>query len=337
MPLPKRKFLITIDTEGDNLWSRPTEITTRNALFIRRFQDLCEKYKFKPTYLTNYEMANSAEFQYLAKDVLSRDVAEIGMHLHAWNTPPYFKLTDDDLYHQPYLVEYPINVMRDKIVFMTNLLESLFEKKMVSHRAGRWSFDERYAKILVDNGYKVDCSITPLISWKGCMGDPAQSGGTDYTNFDQDAYFIDLEDISKKGKSSLMEVPVSIEKVYSFYIESFKNTFKEISLVRKPLNYFFPTLTWLRPDGSNLRHMLNLLKKTRHMNKNYVEFMLHSSELMPGGSPNFVSEKSIEKLYDDMEALFSRACNHFDGCTLKEYYEKHLIKADKGQINKNVD
>src|SRR5512144_2975448 len=46
-------FLITIDTEGDNLWSRPREITTGNARYLPRFQALCEKYGLKPTYLTN--------------------------------------------------------------------------------------------------------------------------------------------------------------------------------------------------------------------------------------------------------------------------------------------
>ncbi len=34
------RFLITIDTEGDNLWSLPREITTSNAKFLPRFQNL---------------------------------------------------------------------------------------------------------------------------------------------------------------------------------------------------------------------------------------------------------------------------------------------------------
>ena len=31
-------FLITIDTEGDNIWRRPNRITTENTLFLPRFQ-----------------------------------------------------------------------------------------------------------------------------------------------------------------------------------------------------------------------------------------------------------------------------------------------------------
>ena len=49
-------FLITIDTEGDNLWANPREITTQNARFLPRFQALCERFLLKPTWLTNWEM-----------------------------------------------------------------------------------------------------------------------------------------------------------------------------------------------------------------------------------------------------------------------------------------
>ena len=37
-------FLITIDTEGDNLWACPREITTYNSHYLPRFQQLCERY-----------------------------------------------------------------------------------------------------------------------------------------------------------------------------------------------------------------------------------------------------------------------------------------------------
>ncbi|NOM63837.1 deacetylase, partial [Klebsiella pneumoniae] len=37
-------FLITIDTEGDNRWQKHDSITTENARYLPRFQQLCEKY-----------------------------------------------------------------------------------------------------------------------------------------------------------------------------------------------------------------------------------------------------------------------------------------------------
>lgn len=37
-------------------WKPNKEITTNNALYLQRFQDLCNIYNFKPVWLTNYEM-----------------------------------------------------------------------------------------------------------------------------------------------------------------------------------------------------------------------------------------------------------------------------------------
>ena len=141
-------FIITVDTEGDNIWARPREITTRNAAFLPRFQSLCERYRFKPVYLTNYEMAISDAFCEFGRDVVARDAGEIGMHLHAWNSPPLCPLTEDDFRYQPYLVEYPAAVMKEKIRTLTRLLEDRFGRRIASHRAGRWAFDGRYAAML---------------------------------------------------------------------------------------------------------------------------------------------------------------------------------------------
>ena len=319
----KLSFLITIDTEGDNMWARPQTVTTKNASYLRRFQELCEKYKLRPTYLTNFEMANSLQFQEFGKDILRRDVGEIGTHLHAWNTPPLFQLTKNDMQFHPFLIEYPEEIIREKIEVMTGLLENIFGIKMLSHRAGRWGFDERYARILIENGYKVDCSVTPHVSWKNQLGDPKQSGGTDYTKFPENAYFINPLDICSPDGLTLLEVPVSIEKLQYSQLERLRIIFKEYLPFKKVFNYFFPPLIWLRPNGKNLNSMLTLLRNAVDTENDYVEFMLHSSEFMPGGSPTFMSEDSIEKLYGDLDVLFNAASNYFIGCTLAEYYEKY--------------
>ncbi len=46
------------------------------------------------------------------------------------------------------------------------------------------------------------------------------------------------------------------------------------------------------------------------------EFMLHSSEFMPGGSPTFKDEAAIEGLYQDLEVLFSWLSDKTVGMTL---------------------
>ena len=229
-------FLITIDTEGDNLWSRPRTITCANAKFLPRFQSLCESYGLKPTYLTSYEMVKCREFQELGEEVVRRGTGEVGMHLHAWNCPPLVPLTSDDSRYQPYLVEYAEDIMWRKIDYITKSLEDAFGVKMKSHRAGRWSLNEVYARILVEKGYLVDCSVTPHVSWRRIPGDPGGIGGSDYSDFPATPYLMNLKDISRSGDSPLLEVPVTIMGERNGIFKKIRSFYGDRSVVQRLLN-----------------------------------------------------------------------------------------------------
>ena len=297
-------LLITIDTEGDNSWSRPTEITTRNSLFLPRFQCLCEKFQFKPAYLTNYEMAIDDAYVEFAKDTLARGHAEIGMHLHAWHSPPYYDLTGNDFYYQPYLIEYPNNILYDKIQFMTDLLEDVFEVKMLSHRAGRWAINSIYAKTLVDLGYKIDCSVTPCVDWRLHQGSQQGQGGVDYRGFPNQEYFMDMDSIHTQGSSDLLELPMTIMQAEDNIGISY---LRSIPVIRAKINRRRPSPVWFRPNGHNRKAMKSVLDHCIGEGRPYVEFMTHSSELMPGGCPTFPDQRSIDKLYFDLEDVLSYA------------------------------
>lgn len=321
----KPAFLITIDTEGDNLWrNRTGQVTTKNAGYLARFQQLCEKYAFKPTWLTNYEMAVDPIYQEFARDVIARRQGEVGMHLHAWNSPPDYKLTDDDWHFQPYLIEYPVEEMRKKIAYMTQLLEETFQTKMVSHRAGRWAFNERYAKLLIEFGYKVDCSVTPRVNWQFSPGAPQGKGGTNYTHFPEHAYFLNAEDISREGDSPLLEVPMTIQYKHSGLMNSLKQGYDRLRGKQRS-----PSVHWLRPAGGNVQQMIGVAEKTLAAGTDYVEFMLHSSEFMPDGSPTFKNEADIDRLYSDLEQLFIWLQSRTTGMTLAEYAVKRTGESDK--------
>jgi hypothetical protein len=325
--MPETAFIITIDTEGDDLWARPREISTRNAKYLPRFQSLCERFHFKPVYLTNYEMAMSDVFVEFARDMLARDAGEVGMHLHAWNSPPLVPLTGDDFHHQPYLIEFPAPVMKEKIRVLTGLLEDRLDRKMTSHRAGRWAFDARYAAMLLDEGYRVDCSVTPGKDWRAVSGDPRGNGGSDYTAFPDRPYFLGPSDISVPAAGGLLEVPVTTRpsRLYRAAAWAYRTP-----LLRRAANRVSLGLGWLCPVqpairaslDRNLKAMLQVARETRAEGTTHMEFMLHSSELMPGGSPAFRSASDIDRLYEHLEILFEELSAWCRGITLKEFHAR---------------
>lgn len=315
-------LLITIDTEGDHLWSRPREITTRNAAYLPRFQQLCERYGFPPTWLTNHEMACCAEFVEFARDVICRETGEVGMHLHAWNAPPLVPLTDDDFTRQPFLIEYPPDVMRDKLARLTERLQAAFDRPMLSHRAGRWGLDSRYVRMLIEAGYRVDCSVTPHVCWPEINRTAGGQRGCDFSRFPREPYFVDPERIDRPGGSRLLELPMTVRPVRrSAALAWAARVARRCGprAVRRGANYLFPAVAWLRPDGRNLRTMLALLRQVDAERAPYAQFMLHSSELMPGGSPRFPTARHIERLYEDLAAFFEVAKQSFRGATLAEF------------------
>lgn len=334
-PLPSSPFfLITIDTEGDNLWSRPRKITTENSRYLSRFQELCERYGLRPTYLVNYEMAVCPVFREFGKDVLHRGTGEIGMHLHAWNSPPIVPLTEDDFLYQPYLIEYPEPVMSQKIDYLSGLLEDTFQVPIVSHRAGRWALDETYARLLLRRGYQVDCSVTPHVSWCHMKGDPRGRGGRDYTDFPEHAYFVDLTDIRCEADEGLLEVPMTIRPAARSAVLRLAHSGlkgQTGGFRHRVAERLFPSVHWLRPNARNLRSMMGLMARCRKSRVEAVEFMIHSSELMPGGHPKVSSPAHVDRLFAQMNDLFGEAsATGFSGSSLRDYAVLAADQRDRG-------
>lgn len=329
----KKHFIITIDTEGDNIWNRATkpsglrDISVENAQYISRFQELCEKYQYKPTYLVNYEMAGAEPFVSQAREWQKSGLCEIGMHMHAWNTPPIYHLPFNKRGHNPYAGEYPKKILWQKMQIMTETIVKAFDVKPYSHRGGRWYIDSWYIRALLRLGYKVDCSVTSGISWDRTIGNTMY--GPDYSDFPTNAYFMNSRDLDKPMKprddvTSILQIPPTIIPT------SLPNKLHKAANDPLEIRKIWKERIWLRPNGSNLKEMLYIVEKTR--NRDYIEFMLHSSELMPGGSPTFRTKQSIEKMYSDLNILFAEISRMREGVTLSGYaslYHKGCLLGDR--------
>lgn len=311
----KKKFIITIDTEGDDLWTYKCtrnglkEIYTTNASNLERFQLLCEKYNFVPTYLVNYEMAKSDVFQKFAKGAIGANCAEIGMHMHAWNNPPIEHLPFNPRGDLPYLGEYTKKLQWEKLRYLKYTLEDTFQVPITSFRNGRWYLDEFTIKCLHKLKFIADCTVTPGISWESHIGN--HLFGTNYSRDKfKGCYQLSNKNIHRSGKTGIYEVPPTILSKIYFNSLPFK--------LEK---------AWLRPNGNNLLDMLWIVDKINHSTRiDYIEFMIHSSELSPIVNPTFKSPKSIEHLYKDLDILFEAISKNYVGIGLSNYAKEKCVQ-----------
>ncbi len=294
-----KPLFITVDTEGDALWDNPTDIRTENVLWIPRFQELCEKYNFIPIWLTDYEVVQDDRYIEYIKAKNDAGLCEVGIHIHARNNPPLYKLEGEKERGAAYLIEYPHNIMRDKIAFLKDRLESRLKHQVITHRAGRWAINDAYIRMLCEIGIKYDCSVTPGINWSSHEGITPGSQGTDYSNSKNGSYIL-YDD----GNNKVVEYPMTIVDCHKFIMPA-RLTFK--NFIKSGYQFVKQTKIWVRPNLGNLNQIKYALKVADQNDEEYVEFMIHSSELMPGGGPNHDSENEIEILFENIEKFFEYA------------------------------
>jgi hypothetical protein len=303
------KFILSIDTEGDNQWDHGRELTVENIKFVPRFQELCEKHLIKPTYLVTSEVCADAFAREVFTDYQAKGKAEIGTHLHSWTTPPFL---DKDGYryndqNHAFATELPEDLLIQKLKNITGQIENSFGKTPSSFRSGRFGFNETLARILTDNSYLVDSSVTPYSSWTVNKGLPDGRGGPDFIDSTPFPYEY------KSANGSLIEIPVTIlptgfplnrdQRIARYYFRNVNNNillkvFRRLLFKDQPL--------WLRPhEWMKIGLFDELLNEAIKIKLPYIVMMFHSSELMPGCSIYRTDNDSIEKLYDLLESFFS--------------------------------
>ena len=302
------KFIVTIDTEGDNQWDHGRKLTIENIKFVPRFQDLCERYGIKPTYLVTSEVCMDA----YAKDIFTRytedDKAEIGAHLHSWTTPPFLDkqgYRENDTNHA-FASELPLSLLSRKIENLTGQIESTFGRRPTSFRSGRYGFNKNVARELIRNSYLVDSSVTPFVNWSAQKGAPDGTGGPDFIGSSPFPHKYEFSD------GMITEIPITILptrfpinkslKLARYYFRNVNSNFA-LRAVRRI--FFENQPVWLRPaPDMKLSLLTELLNETNRRRLPFITMMFHSSELMPGCSKYRPDIASVEELYLLLEGFF---------------------------------
>jgi hypothetical protein len=329
-------FIITVDTEGDNQWADPAPMTTENIRFIPRFQALCDRFEFKPTYLCSYEMIKAPLLHETIAPYMTSNRAEIGAHLHPWSTPPFEFFEKRAAGYKFFPHELPINLFEKKLSALTEAITEKFGQRPTSYRAGRYGFCEPHIDFLLKFGYMVDCSVVPYTSYKNIIGIPGGKGGADFRNARPGAYYLSKYDCTQSGNSDLLEVPITVlfpkwpfssyQRMQQWWLDHAGG------LSTRVLNKCGFGPRWCRPGRCITgKDLVAVFRTAQLLNLPCVEMMLHSSELMPGCSPVFPDASSIELLYITLEKLFfCIADSGGHGVTLTEFshYYKQQLNTD---------
>ncbi|MCE5335133.1 MAG: hypothetical protein LLG06_11180 [Desulfobacteraceae bacterium] len=306
------KIAVSIDVEEEGLFSgryprQPSGVS--NVSHLERIGFVSREFGFPLTLLATYPVLNDASCVEILHSWKCGLGAEIGAHLHPWNTPPFDPV--------PRVEPVPAAAMAPellsaKIGTLADVLRRRFESTPRSFRMGRFDFDPALADILRQRGFFVDCSMVPL---------RRVAEGPDHFMVPPDPFRLEL----RGSDSAIVEVPLTLVPLSrsasrNLYLLARKMHRKRADRVLSAYRYI--AALGIQPAWFPLASMKAAVLLHRRRGGRVLHMFLHSSELAPGATPRFRDESAVLGLVAKVRAFLGWLVNTVPvrGVTLSRLY-----------------
>lgn len=308
------KYTVTIDVEEEGLFGgvySTGEASANNVYELDRLDPLFLEQGIRPTLLVSYQVATKKNIMEKVHNLKNRWNAEVGAHLHHWNTPP---IVIDTIPAPAPSELMSSDLLEAKTQSLLNIL-SYSDMVAPSFRMGRFNLGPQMFQVLEKVGIKVDSSVTPLRK---------AYGGPDHLCAPTDPYFPDSLAPTHVGNSSVLEVPITILPL----VKGVDRWFEFLSN-----SSFFPggAAEWLAMNLASIAAQpawvsLNIAKTAVRLHKmrggDCVTIFFHSSELAPGLNPLNPAEEDVQRFIKKLGEFIRwlRGSFHAKCYTLSELY-----------------
>jgi hypothetical protein len=293
--------LVSLDTEEDSWRPNRGGGSVQNIDELLRLARRFERWGVPATYFTAHQVARHPGAAHVLREISAGGRAEIGAHLHPWNTPP---LTETFTPRNTMLKNLPAHLQLAKLERLTNTLTEAFATRPQVFRAGRYGLGRETVAALLRCGYAVDSSVCPFISWD------AMDEGPNFVGAPLVPYRLspdrDVREPSPGGE--LLEIPLS----HGFN----RGPFAVWAVVRRacearPLRWLhlgglaartgLVSRIVLSPELASATEMLTLSRRLLEHGVRHLQLSWHSPSLTPGLSPFASTPADVARLYASVE------------------------------------
>jgi hypothetical protein len=279
------KLVISIDVEEEGLFSghyprTPPGVT--NVAELERLAFIPQEFGLPLTLLVTYQVARDPAACRVLTRWRDRYNAEIGVHLHPWNTPPFLNLPDPEPVPSERL---PRPLLGDKFGNLLSQIQTNLEVAPRSFRMGRFDAGPQVWSLLPEFGLEVDSSVAPLTP-KG-----AQVG---HFLAPPDPFMLKVP--GPEGRK-LLEVPVTIVPVLAGtpeLLERLAATLPPMWGRRLHDSFRYVAAAGVQPAWYSLASMKLAAHLHRRRGGRVLTMFFHSSELKPGATRLFPTETAVE-------------------------------------------
>jgi hypothetical protein len=296
----------SIDTEEDNWQPTRQDVRVENAAELPGLHRFLRGLGLRPTYFVDHPVASDPRAAASLAELQAEGGAEIGAHLHPWNTPPVDEAMSPA---HTMLRNLAPALQRAKLTTLCETLASVTGARPRAFRAGRFGLGPETVPLLVEAGFRVDSSVVPFVSWAG-------DAGADYVGAPVDAYWLEpgTRDLRHPGQpGGLRELPLScgFTRRPFGWRSRLHASLRRGSLARLPLGGLMSRLGVARrvivsPELETVDDMLTASRRLLEEGARALQIFWHSPSLVPGLSP-FVQDAA------DRERLFANIAAYVEG------------------------
>jgi hypothetical protein len=290
------KLVISIDVEEEGLFSGlypRTSPGVTNVAELARLAFIPRDFGLPLTLLVTYQVARDPAACRVLAEWRDRYGAEIGAHLHPWNTPPFADLPDPEPVRSEKL---PRPLLRDKFASLLSQVRAGLTVTPRSFRMGRFDAGPQVFSLLREFGLEVDSSVAPLTRKNP---DPR------FFLAPADPFF--LGDLGPEGKP-LLEVPITLVPVVAGTTE----LIERLAAMAPPTwgdrlrnLYRYGGVAGVQPAMYPLVSLKLAAYLHRRRGGRVLTLYFHSSELKPGASRLFPSEAAVSRFVDKIRTFLT--------------------------------
>lgn len=280
------KLVISIDVEEEGLFSGQyprTPLGVSNVAELERLAFITQEFGFPLTLLVTYQVARDSAACRVLAHWRDHYKAEIGVHLHPWNTPPFLDLPDPEPVPSARL---PRSLLQDKFAVLLSQIRSNLEEVPRSFRMGRFDAGPRIWSLLPEFNLTVDSSVVPLTP-----------KGTNTRHFLAPADPFGLQELGSEG-DNILEVPVTMVPVLAGTPQVIARLAKMLPLTwgyRLQRSFRYVAAAGVQPAWYPLASMRLAAYLHRRRGGRVLTMFFHSSELKPGASRLFPTETAVAR------------------------------------------
>lgn len=287
--MDKLRVVFTVDVEEEGLFTgryprRPRGLA--NVAHLERLEFITRRHGLPLTLLATYPVINHPDCRRVLLFWRDQLGAELGAHLHPWNTPPFGPAE----LPEPHLAaDIAPGRLRQKLASLLQAHADLLGAPARSFRMGRFDLPPELMAALPELGIKVDSSLVPL---RTTMQGP-------------DHFTCPVEPHRPSGGRGrplpLCEAPLTLVPQLAGsqrVVAALARRLPPAAGRRLKVIYRHLGVVGVQPSMFSAAAMRRAARLHHSRGGRTLVMYLHSSELMPGATPAYPHQAAVAKLVD---------------------------------------